>query len=82
MDEHEVHESDRVANGDKGLFLYRDENSGFDYRSTANSQSLCEVLKCCLIKFLVDGTDMVLKDSKSRKINLVANGLRDRKSVV
>ncbi|XWS10129.1 hypothetical protein CRYUN_Cryun39dG0048600 [Craigia yunnanensis] len=78
MDEHEVHESDRVANGDKGLFLYRDENSGFDYRSTANSQSLCEVLKCCLIKFLLDGTDMVLKDAKSRKINLVANGLSNR----
>ena len=41
MDEQEVYESNRVANGDKGLFLYRDEDSGFDYRSTSNSQSMC-----------------------------------------
>lgn len=65
MDQAEVHEN-------------RHENSGFDYRSNANSQSLCEVLKCCLIKFLVDGTDLVLKDPKSRKTNPVANGLSNR----
>ncbi|XVF18601.1 hypothetical protein REPUB_Repub11eG0036800 [Reevesia pubescens] len=72
MDEQEVHKGDHVANGDKGLLLYRDENSGFD---NADSQSLFDVLKCCLIKFLVVGTDVVLKNAKSRKINVVANGL-------
>ncbi|XVE53114.1 hypothetical protein DITRI_Ditri02bG0178400 [Diplodiscus trichospermus] len=78
MDEHGVHQSAPVANGDKGLFLCRNENSGFDSRSTANSQSVSEVLKCFLIKFLLDGTDVLLKDATSRKINLVANGFGNR----
>ncbi|XVF78863.1 hypothetical protein PTKIN_Ptkin14bG0171700 [Pterospermum kingtungense] len=62
MDQGEVHEN-------------RHENSGFDYRSNPNSQSASEVLKCCLIKFFVDGTDMMLKDPKSRKTNLVGDDL-------
>ncbi|OMO92507.1 hypothetical protein COLO4_17524 [Corchorus olitorius] len=69
MDEQKVHND--VGNGDEGLFLYR------DYRNNGNSESLSDALKCCLIKFLVDGTDMMLKDAKSRKSNPVSNGLGD-----
>ncbi|GMJ05319.1 SEIPIN2 [Hibiscus trionum] len=52
-----------------------DEQSLSDIRNNANSQSLSDVFKSCLIRLLVDGADMVLKDAKSRKMNPIANGL-------
>lgn len=69
MEELRIQERDHVVNGD--------QQHGFDIRNNPNSQTISDVLKCCLIKLLVDGKDMVLKDAKSRKTNGLNSSLKE-----
>uniref|UniRef100_A0A2K1YIC2 Uncharacterized protein n=1 Tax=Populus trichocarpa TaxID=3694 RepID=A0A2K1YIC2_POPTR len=55
MNESELQENDRDDQSihDRNRFL------GFDYKSYVDSLSLCDALKCCLLKFVVNGADKV-----------------------
>jgi hypothetical protein len=60
MNESELQENDRDDQSihDRNQFL------GFDYKSYVDSLSLCDALKCCLLKFVVNGADKVFMDQK------------------
>jgi hypothetical protein len=60
MNESELQENDRDDQSihDRNQFL------GFDYKSYVDSLSLCDALKCCLPKFVVNGADKVFMDQK------------------
>ncbi|KAM7252162.1 hypothetical protein ACFE04_024045 [Oxalis oulophora] len=65
MDDSKVHDIDPV--------VY--DFPGFEYRNNDVSQSLSEILKCCLLRIAVDGAERLVKDKKSWKSKSVMNGI-------
>ncbi|KAJ6894137.1 hypothetical protein NC652_028034 [Populus alba x Populus x berolinensis] len=63
MNESELQENDH----DDESIHNRNEFLRFDYKSYVDSLSLCDALKCCPLKFVINGADKVFMDKKSRK---------------
>lgn len=79
MGEANICEIDHVAAGEDGVFSNAGESSRFDCGNNLKSKGLYDVLKCCLLKFAIDGADKMLKDRKSWRTSLFAFGLDDGK---
>lgn len=75
MDGLEVQDNDLVVNG-AGRLIHG-EFCRLDCKSTnVEFMSLCNELKCCLLKFAINGVDMVLLDRKLLRSNSLYSGSR------
>ncbi|XP_035549767.1 seipin-3-like [Juglans regia] len=75
MEEPKSPENVLDSNVDHGFLHSRDEFPRFECKDSVKSENLLDVLKCRLIKWTIDGVDMVFKDQKSLKSNRFASGL-------
>ncbi|CAK7351865.1 unnamed protein product [Dovyalis caffra] len=76
MDESKLQENDH----DDVPIHDRNEFFEFDGKTYVDSLSLCDALKCCLLKFAINGADKVFLDRKFSKRNLFGIGFGQRVS--
>ncbi|GAV60691.1 Seipin domain-containing protein [Cephalotus follicularis] len=67
MNESKIQENDDITVADQGLLQDHDNFTGFGCKNNFKSHCLCDVLKCCLLKFVVDRAEKLFIDKKLRK---------------